>query len=112
MIALASPLDWVAPVGALALAAVYAWQVSRVWERLGPGRVVPAWRAVAFELGVAVVALAPASPRDGVAHRSLAGHMVQHVLLMMVAGPLLAVGRAGEVLSRALPGQARRTAVR
>jgi putative membrane protein len=38
------------------------------------------------------VAAALVSPLDGVAHRSLWVHMVQHVLLISVAAPLLALG--------------------
>jgi cytochrome c oxidase assembly factor CtaG len=48
---------------------------------------------LAFLAGLAVVAVALVSPLDGAAHRSLWVHMVQHVLLISLAAPLLAIGR-------------------
>ena len=71
-------------VGLVAVAAVYA-------VRVAPD--VGLTRAVAFLTGIVVVALALVSPIDGVAHRRLWMHMVQHVLLISVAAPLLAAGR-------------------
>jgi putative membrane protein len=43
-----------------------------------------------FLAGVAVLSLALVSPVHGWSERSLAGHMVQHVLLVSLAAPLLA----------------------
>jgi putative membrane protein len=56
--------------------------------------------------GVAVVLVATAPALHEAAHTSFAWHMVQHLLLILVAGPLLAVGassRLAERGSRALP---------
>ena len=51
-------------------------------------------------------ALAP--PLDALAERSFAVHMVQHELLMVVAAPLLVLGRPLEAWAWALPLAARR----
>jgi putative membrane protein len=48
--------------------------------------------AVAFFAGLAVVALALASPIDAYAEASFSVHMAQHLLLTLLAPPLLALG--------------------
>ena len=54
------------------------------------------WRATAlFGLGVAVVITATSPPIDHAADRTFTGHMVQHLLLIVVAAPALAAGLAG-----------------
>ncbi|HEY4378434.1 MAG TPA: cytochrome c oxidase assembly protein [Acidimicrobiales bacterium] len=92
--------------------AAYVVAVWGAWARLGPGRVVSTWRAGCFVGGLLVAAGAVVGPMDGLADRSLPAHMTQHVLLMLVAGPLLAVGRPVEVLARLLPDRLRRSAMR
>src|SRR3712207_8915641 len=50
----------------------------------------PAWRAVAFASGVAVLLLSLVSPLDTLAHEYLfSAHMAQHLLLTLVVPPLL-----------------------
>lgn len=69
-------------------------------------------REASFYSGVLVVALAIASPVDGYADSLFWMHMVQHVLLTMVAPPLLLLGRPWPRLSRPLPLRARRPVAR
>jgi cytochrome c oxidase assembly factor CtaG len=57
--------------------------------------------------GLAVVAVALAPPLDGAAGRLFSAHMTQHLLLMLVAAPLLALARPGAVLLEALPRSGR-----
>jgi putative membrane protein len=52
----------------------------------------PRRSAVAFFAGLAVVALALASPIDAYAEASFSFHMAQHLLLTLLAPPLLALG--------------------
>jgi cytochrome c oxidase assembly factor CtaG len=54
--------------------------------------------AVAFVAGLTVVGVALLSPIDGKADSVLWLHMVQHVLLISVAAPLIALGRPGVVV--------------
>jgi putative membrane protein len=68
------------------------------------------WRPALFAAGLASVAVALVSPLDGMAHRSLAAHMVQHVLLLVVAAALLVAAGPVAVLLAGLPGAARDTA--
>jgi putative membrane protein len=63
-------------------------------------------------MGLVVLAAALVSPLDAAAHRSFAAHMVQHLLLMLVAAPLLVWGRAGVVVLTAVPPEWRPTAAR
>lgn len=60
-----------------------------------------------FVLAQVVLAVALAMP-----HRSLTAHMVQHVLLLVVAAPLLAMGAPLPTMLRALPDRLRARALR
>jgi cytochrome c oxidase assembly factor CtaG len=53
---------------------------------------VPAWRAVAFLSGLLTMWIALASPIDALNAIVLTAHMLQHMLLMMVAPPLILLG--------------------
>jgi putative membrane protein len=91
-----------------ALAAAYGRGVHELWARRGAGAVVSRWRAAAFGAGLLVVLAAQRGPVHEAAERSLHGHMVQHMVLLMVAGPLLAAGGAGLPLTLAAPRALRR----
>ena len=64
-------------------------------------------RAYSFLAGLAVVAVALSPPLDGAAGRRFSAHMVQHLLLMLAAAPLLVAARPGAMLLEALPVPAR-----
>ena len=70
------------------------------------------WRGVAFYGGLAAIVLAVDSPIDRYAQTLFWVHMVQHVLLMMVAPPLLLIGRPWPRLTRPLPLRMRRPIAR
>jgi putative membrane protein len=65
-------------------------------------------RTVAFAGGLLAVAVALASPLDGAAGSLFAAHMLQHLVLMMVAAPLLVIGDPVLVMGAALPASGRR----
>lgn len=73
------------------LAAVYLGGIRRAARR--PGAAWPPGRTAAFIGGLAVVAVATLGPPSVYDDVSLPAHMVQHLLLMMVAPPLLIYGR-------------------
>jgi putative membrane protein len=103
--------QWTDVAGVLllaALAAAYGRGVHELWVRRGRGAVVPRWRAAAFGAGLIVVLAAQRGPVHEAAEESLHGHMIQHMLLLMVAGPLLAAGGAGLPLTVAAPRRVRR----
>src|SRR6476619_3197901 len=70
------------------------------------------WRGAAFYAGLATLALAVSSPVDAYADELFWVHMVQHVLLMMVAPPLLLLDRPWPRLARPLPIALRRPLAR
>jgi putative membrane protein len=73
-------------------------------RRRVPGR----GSVVAFDSGMAALAVALASPLDAAAASIFAAHMVQHLVLVVVAAPLLVCGRPGLVFTWALPARPRR----
>lgn len=105
------PGDWwrawdLEPVLLLALGAawfVYSRGLLAMWERAGVGRGVSRRQVAAYGGGLMVVLLALASPLDGLSGQLSAAHMVQHMLLMLVAAPLLALGTPMPVLLWAMP---------
>jgi cytochrome c oxidase assembly factor CtaG len=73
-------------------AGAYLWGVARV-RRRHPARPWPAWRTGFFLAGLAVVVLATESGIGSYDDVLLWDHMVQHLMLIMVAPPLLIVGQ-------------------
>src|SRR5262249_4669438 len=59
------------------------------WSSASP---IPVWRAVSFYAGLGSAWLAVASPIGGGDGRLLTFHMVQHLLLMTIAPPLIFLG--------------------
>jgi putative membrane protein len=107
----ARPEEWTEVAGVLliaGLAAAYGRGVQELWTRRGRGAVLPRWRAAAFGAGLVAVLAAQWGPVAEAAERSLHGHMAQHMLLLMVAGPLLAAGGAGLPLTVAAPRRVKR----
>jgi putative copper resistance protein D len=76
----------------VAAAGLYLWGVVRVARR-HPARPWPAWRTAAFLAGRAVVVLALQSGIGSYDDVLFWDHMVQHLMLIMVAPPLLIVGQ-------------------
>jgi putative copper resistance protein D len=72
-------------------AALYLWGVVRVARR-HPARPWPAWRTGMFLGGLAVVVLATESGIGAYDDVLFWDHMVQHLMLLMVAPPLLIAG--------------------
>src|SRR5216683_2890794 len=84
-----------APVvtGAVVVAAgLYLWGVLRVARR-HPARPWPAWRTGMFLGGLAVVVLATESGIGSYDDVLFWDHMVQHLMLIMIAPPLLIAGQ-------------------
>jgi cytochrome c oxidase assembly factor CtaG len=74
------------------LAGLYIWGVVRVARR-HPARRWPAWRTGMFLGGLAVVVLATESGIGAYDDVLFWDHMVQHLMLIMVAPPLLIFGQ-------------------
>jgi putative membrane protein len=100
-------IDAVAPLLVALSAAVYALGVQRCWTVAGPGRILRAPHVLAAAGAFAALLVALSTPIDRGAHDDLAVHMVQHVLLLSVVPPLLALAAPLTAALYALPGSAR-----
>jgi putative membrane protein len=102
------PIDW--PLAAIVVIAMLYLLGGRMSAT--PSDAGKRWRGAAFYGGLAILALAVGSPIDAYSGELFWVHMVQHVLLMMVAPPLLLLGRPWPRLSRPLPLGLRRPLAR
>ncbi|HEX6762280.1 MAG TPA: cytochrome c oxidase assembly protein [Gaiellaceae bacterium] len=102
------PLEW--PLVAIAAAAVLYFLGGR--SRAAATTAATRGREAAFYLGLLSLVLAVDSPVDAYAATLFWVHMVQHVLLMMVAPPLLLLGRPWPRIVRPFPIRLRRPVAR
>ena len=74
--------------------AVAAGEYARGWARVrgSSANPIPVWRALAFFVGLGSAWIAVASPIGGGDGRLLTFHMIQHLLLMTIAPPLILLG--------------------
>ncbi|MDQ2890768.1 MAG: cytochrome c oxidase assembly protein [Gemmatimonadota bacterium] len=79
-------------VSILVLALLYGAGVQRLWRSAGAHRVVARGQIAAFYLGILTLFIALCSPLDAIADTLFAAHMMQHVLLITVAAPLVILG--------------------
>jgi cytochrome c oxidase assembly factor CtaG len=99
------PLAW----AGLALALILYLAAVRRVDAAHPASPVPRRRVAAWIAGLLVAAIALQSSIDVYATRLFSVHMVQHMLLTLVAAPLLALGAPVTLLLRvAGPGRWRR----
>jgi putative copper resistance protein D len=96
-------LGWSFPVlptlGILAAVAWWTWAVGRV-NAVHPDNRVPRRRSVAFGAGMVALALALGSGIERYDTTLFSVHMVQHLLLTMVAAPLIALAAPITLLLR------------
>ncbi|HEV8239841.1 MAG TPA: cytochrome c oxidase assembly protein [Thermoanaerobaculia bacterium] len=95
--------DLAGVAGATALACGYGVGLARLWRRAGVGAGVPRWAAASAAAGIVALLAGLGPPLAPLADLRFAAHMGQHELLMLVAAPLLALGRPLLVLLWALP---------
>lgn len=88
--------------------AMYALGLMRLWRKAGTGRGVNVPQAAAFAAGWVALAAALVSPLDALGQLLFSAHMVQHELMMVVAAPLLVLGRPLAVWTWGLPSPWRR----
>jgi cytochrome c oxidase assembly factor CtaG/cytochrome c2 len=90
-----------------AAAALYAAGVRAVWHRAGRGHGVSVHQAASFAAGIAALAIALLSPLDTMAEQLFAAHMVQHMVLIAIAPPLLVLGAPVVAFSWGVPRRLR-----
>jgi putative membrane protein len=81
--------DPVVMLGLFAAAALYVQGAARVRRE---SSAFPRWRLTCFLAGLAVAFIALQSPIQAYSDRLFSVHMVQHLLLTMVAAPLMVLG--------------------
>jgi putative membrane protein len=91
-----------------ASAALYAAGVARLWRKAGRGRGITRADTARFAAGWIALGVALLSPVDAMGAALFSVHMVQHELLMVVAAPLLVLGRPLEAWAWGLPARASR----
>jgi cytochrome c oxidase assembly factor CtaG len=95
-------------LGGLLLA---AWAYRRGQSR-GPKRQVDRWRTRCFIAALVALGLALLSPLDALSSALASAHMVQHLLLLLAAAPLLALSAPSSAILRGSPLAVRRASGR
>ncbi len=91
------------------LAGLIYWKAVDIVDRHHPANPVPRWRLWSWMLGLAVILLALASPIERYDTTLFSVHMIQHLLLVMVAAPLLVMAAPVTLLLRvSTPGARKR----
>src|SRR3546814_4508701 len=91
-----------------AFAGLYAAGVFRLWRRAGIGHGIRLWQAACFAGGMASLFCALVWPLDGLADALFSAHMAQHMVLTVMAAPLLVLGAPPLPLLLVLPARWRR----
>jgi cytochrome c oxidase assembly factor CtaG len=93
-------------IAGLALTALLYWRgLRRVWRESARGRSVRRWEAWAFGAGWLALFVALVSPLHPWGEVLFSAHMTQHEVLMLVAAPLLVLGRPLVPFVWALPAR-------
>jgi putative membrane protein len=91
-------------IAPLAISAIlYARGIARLWRGGHAGRGVRRWEAACFGAGWLALAVALVSPLHPWGSVLFSAHMTQHEILMLVAAPLLVLGRPVVASLKALP---------
>jgi putative membrane protein len=88
-----------------------AWAYWR-GQTSGPRRPIDTWRARCFTAALVALGLALLSPLDALSGALASAHMVQHLLLLLVAAPLLALSAPSSAILRGSPLALRRASGR
>lgn len=101
--------DWpvLAAIGLTGL--LYGRGLIEVWRRAGADHGIGLHQAAAFYVGLLALLTALVSPVDALGETQLSMHMIQHLLLMLAAAPLMAYGLSKTALAYALPKPVRMT---
>ena len=96
---------WSAPIGVNVSLCVASLIYIRGWVHLRKvsSNLLSAWRLAAFLAGIVAIWIAIASPFAALDDVSLSVHMIQHLLLMNIAAPLILLGAPVLPLLHGLP---------
>jgi len=88
-------------------ALLYAWAANRV-ARAHPNNPVPRFRELSWYAGLIAIVIALESPIGAYDTMFFSIHMIQHLILMMIAAPLMAIGAPITLLLRVASSRTRR----
>lgn len=103
------------PVVSLVLTLIvllYTRGVMVLWNRSGVGKGIAFWRVILFGCGLLTVVMALHAPIAFWSEAALSVHMVQHLILLLIAPPLLGAGAPLFAMLWALPAGWRRSLAR
>lgn len=84
-------------------ALLYGRGLWRMWRNAGCGRGVRRWEAFCFITGWLALVIALVSPLHPWGNVLFSAHMIQHEILMLVAAPLLVLGKPVVAILKSLP---------
>jgi len=88
----------------LGILTVYVLGLKRLWRTHGGRQTIRRWQATAFIAGWTAAGLALLGPLDRWSDVLFSAHMAQHEILMLIAAPLMVLGRPNLALLWAVPG--------
>jgi putative membrane protein len=99
--------SWTAPIPFTLATILTGIFYLRGWRHLrsAAANAIPSWRAASFLVGVFLIWLPIGSPLALLDEQSLTAHMVQHLLLMTIAPPLILMGAPVMPMLHGLPQQ-------
>jgi cytochrome c oxidase assembly factor CtaG len=112
--ALLSAWEWRPEVLAVLvpLTILYTLGWRRLRRRAASRRLAPRWRLAAYWAGMGVLAISLMSPVDWLGGQLFMMHMIQHMLAIMLAAPLILLANPFPFVLWALPPAARRPVTR
>jgi putative membrane protein len=99
--------SWTFPASLTLCMTLAGFVYVRGWRHIRSAavNVIPAWRAGSFLLGLSLIWVALGSPLAAFDEEFLTIHMIQHLLLMTIAPPLILLGAPVMPLLHGLPGR-------
>jgi putative membrane protein len=82
---------------------LYAFGVRRLWRSVGMGQGIRRWELLAFGCGWIALVIALVSPLHPLGRELLSLHIAQHEVLILIAAPLMVLGRPGLGLNWSFP---------
>lgn len=101
-------LDPLIAIGLLLGSWLYLRGVASLWRHAGRGTIIRRWQVWAFSGGIVSLVLALVSPLDALGAALFSAHMVQHVILFLLAPMLFAAARPETAMVWAMPVQYRK----
>ena len=96
-------MDALTIVSLAMLSILYTAGLVRLWGRAGASHGVSRGQPLAFAAAIVTLVIALLSPLDPASDELQSAHMIQHMLIMMVAAPLFILGAPALVMLWALP---------